>query len=110
MNRNLFKSVLGIPTALLLMAMGSPQPVATADAAHATTDATAKDRFREAYGNLPLSFEANAGQTNSHVKFLSRGAGYTLFLTDTAETVLMLNASARKDASKEGTPVRAEPQ
>lgn len=29
---------------------------------------------------LPISFEANQGQANSHVQFLARGAGYTLFL------------------------------
>jgi len=39
------------------------------------------------YGKLPLVFEANRGQTDSRVKFLSRGNGYTLFLTAT-ETVL----------------------
>ncbi len=31
---------------------------------------------------LPLSFEANRGQTDSSVKFLARGDGYTLFLSD----------------------------
>ncbi len=35
----------------------------------------------EAYGKLPLSFEANQGQTDGRAKFLSRGSGYTLFLT-----------------------------
>src|ERR1035438_7085565 len=44
----------------------------------------------EAYGRLPLIFEANQGQTGSEVKFLSRGPGYSLFLTST-ETVLSLN-------------------
>ncbi len=34
-----------------------------------------------AYGNLPLTFEANAGQTDPQVKFLARGKGYGLFLT-----------------------------
>lgn len=33
------------------------------------------------YGKLPLSFEANRGQTDRRVKFLSRNATYTLFLT-----------------------------
>lgn len=33
------------------------------------------------YGKLPLRFEANQGQTSSQVKFLSRGKGYTAFLT-----------------------------
>jgi hypothetical protein len=33
------------------------------------------------YGQLPLSFEANLGQTDEQVQFLARGQGYTLFLT-----------------------------
>src|SRR5690348_15766058 len=43
------------------------------------------------YGKLPLSFEVNQGQTTKQVKFLSRGAGYALFLTPT-EAVLTLRA------------------
>jgi hypothetical protein len=43
------------------------------------------------YGNLPLSFEANAGQTDARVKFISRGSGYGLYLTND-EAVLALNA------------------
>jgi len=41
----------------------------------------AKQRVVESYGKLPLSFEANMGQTDNRVQFLSRGPGYTLFLT-----------------------------
>jgi uncharacterized protein (TIGR03437 family) len=36
---------------------------------------------RAALLGVPLSFEANQGQTDSQVKFLSRGDGYSLFLT-----------------------------
>jgi sugar lactone lactonase YvrE len=43
----------------------------------------------EAYGRLPLSFEANQGQADPEVRFLSRGNGYSLFLTGT-EAVLAL--------------------
>jgi beta-propeller repeat-containing protein len=43
----------------------------------------------EAYGKLPMRFEANAGQTDARVKFISRGNGYNLFLTPT-EAVLAL--------------------
>jgi hypothetical protein len=49
----------------------------------------ARARAVEAYGKLPLRFEANAGQTGGQVKFLSRGSGYTLFLTS-SEAVLAL--------------------
>ncbi len=41
------------------------------------------------YGQLPMSFEPNAGQTDARVQFLSRGKGYTLFLTE-HEAVLSL--------------------
>jgi len=47
----------------------------------------------EGYGKLPLAFEANQGQSDSQVKFLSRGAGYSLFLTS-ADAVLALQPSA----------------
>src|SRR5690348_18425723 len=33
------------------------------------------------YARLPLSFEPNVGDSNPEVKFLSRGQGYSLFLT-----------------------------
>src|SRR5262245_26125041 len=48
-----------------------------------------KAEMEAAYGKLPLSFEANRGQTDGQVKFLSRGHGYGLYLTAT-ETVLKL--------------------
>lgn len=53
-------------------------------------------RIVEAYGNLPLSFEANVGQVNSQAKFLSRGQGYTLFLTRRGEAVLALRKPVPK--------------
>ncbi|AXC11964.1 Cell surface protein [Acidisarcina polymorpha] len=42
-----------------------------------------------AYGKLPLSFEANQGQSDPQVKFLSRGQGYSLFLTDNAAVLAL---------------------
>jgi len=44
------------------------------------------------YGKLPLSFEANQGQIDPRVKFLSRGSGYALFLTGN-EAVLPMPCS-----------------
>ena len=40
-----------------------------------------KPRAVATYGSLPLSFEANQGQSDPRVRFLSRGSGYSLFLT-----------------------------
>ena len=42
---------------------------------------------------VPLSFEANQGQTDSQVKFLSHGDGYSLFLTSN-EVVFKLRTPA----------------
>ncbi len=47
-------------------------------------------RVSESYGKLPLQFEANRGQTHEDVHFLSRGAGYSLYLT-AGEAVLLLS-------------------
>jgi hypothetical protein len=40
-----------------------------------------RQRVPQKFTGPPLSFEANRGQTDARVKFLSRSAGYTLFLT-----------------------------
>lgn len=53
-------------------------------------------RLVDSFGRLPLSFEANEGQTNPRVKFLSRGQGYTLFLTRSGEAILALRKSDLK--------------
>lgn len=50
--------------------------------------------IQENYGKLPLSFEANRGQTNPSVKFIARGSGYSLFLTDSAAVLALTKANA----------------
>jgi hypothetical protein len=50
------------------------------------------------YGKLPLSFEANQGQSDPQVKFLARGQGYSLFLTDSAAVLTLTK----------GTPANAK--
>lgn len=55
------------------------------------------------FGRLPLTFEANQGQAAAQVKFLSRGHGYTTFLT-AGGMMLNLRASRVESASgKEGS-------
>src|SRR2546430_9633216 len=41
------------------------------------------------YGKIPLNFEANLGQADQRVKFLSRGPGFGFFLTN-EEAILQL--------------------
>src|SRR5258707_15740458 len=46
-----------------------------------------------AYGQTPMSFEPNQGQTDAQVQYLSRGNGYTLFLA-ASEALLGLQQPA----------------
>jgi len=50
------------------------------------------------YGKLPLTFEQNQGQTDARVKFLARGAGYNVFLSDDQTATLRLIAPAHDPA------------
>lgn len=49
-------------------------------------------RIEEILGRLPLVFEENRGQSDPQVRFLARGGGYGLFLTEN-EAVLVLQHS-----------------
>ena len=56
---------------------------------------SSRDRLslRSVYGQLPLAFEVNQGQSDPQVKFMARGGGYGLFLTS-SEAVLVLQQPA----------------
>ena len=54
-------------------------------------------RILDSYGKLPLSFEASQGQTDARVKFLSRGAGYKLFLTSDEAVFTLRGGGAKAD-------------
>ena len=86
-------NLLGRPSALLFLiialiwaASGISRTPAVPDRRDAVTS---RDQLphgaaiSEAYGRIPLHFEANRGQTDNRVKFLARGHGYTMFLTAT---------------------------
>src|SRR5260370_3853235 len=49
-----------------------------------------------AYNSLSLYFEANRGQTDPQVTFVSRGRGYTLFMTRHGEAVPILRKTTPK--------------
>jgi hypothetical protein len=49
----------------------------------------------ENYAQAPLSFEVNRGQTDPRVRYLTRGKGYTLYLTE-QEAVFSLSGAPSK--------------
>ncbi|MEP6920076.1 MAG: carboxypeptidase regulatory-like domain-containing protein [bacterium] len=68
--------------------------------ATAPKDTKAKQRVNlsKTYGKLPLSFEANTGQTDPQVKYFARVAGYNLFFTAT-ETVFVFRGAGKAQAA-----------
>ncbi len=84
------------PAPLLNQSVKVVLPVRTSEA-----DPKAQAMILERYGKLPLSFEANHGQADGQVKFLSRTSAYSLFLT-ADEAVLALRGSAAKRPAPKG--------
>src|SRR5262245_29983630 len=80
-----------LPMAMLLHVTAKPRATTPPEPNH-----TAQPELSAAenYGKLPLHFEPNLGQSAKQVKFLSRGQGYTLFLTPN-EAVFSLRNSER---------------
>ena len=67
---------------------------------------THKKSIVNTYGQIPLYFEANQGQADSQVRFLSRGKGYTLSLSP-SEAVLTLRKPVESEAGNEQPVARA---
>lgn len=70
-------------------------------------DPAMQAKLIKAYGNLPLSFEANQGQAGSNVKFLARGQGYNLLLTGN-EAVLAVRAGSQMSKGKRPKPTASD--
>jgi len=80
-----FVSFLAIVAIALLTVSPARRPAKASGASLSARAATgmpaARTRIQASYAALPLAFEPNQGQTDSEVKYLARGNGYTLFLT-----------------------------
>ncbi len=85
----------GVLLATLVGMRASEAP--QADTLTPTEEAQVKVNF----GQLPLYFEQNVGQTDAAVQFFTRGPGYGLFLTST-EAVMVLNKPQPSDAMAQG--------
>ena len=82
---------------------GVPEPSAGQVAQNAA-------EVQTAYGRIPLSFEANRGQTGASVDFLARGAGYSLFLRPTEATFILSRQRAEIQSDDDaGTSAGAMP-
>jgi Beta-propeller repeat len=67
-------------------------------------------RVQANYGKLPLTFEANHGQTGPQVKFVSRGPGYTAFLTSDGVVLSLRAAPIVESSAATAIPAAASPR
>ena len=80
---------------------GGKQLPVRASASAAPSAATVKNQ----YGKLPLSFEANVGQSDASVQYIARGNGYSLFLSSKGTSFLLkADSSTKQQDSKEVSP------
>ncbi len=83
---------------------GTPSPLSGVVIAHPAGNAavarTQTAALAKVYGDLPLRFEANLGQTDSRVKFVSRGADSALFLTATDAVLTLDEPSEHGDVAQ----------
>ncbi len=56
------------------------------------------------YGQLPLSFEANQGQVDPQVQFLTRGRGHQLFLTPSDAVLALRTGEVKGDGRAADVP------
>jgi hypothetical protein len=92
-NQSAIKRGRRLPYCLLLIALLLGAAVLQKDggAGFPTAKTRSNSHGAQIYAALPLSFEANRGQTDPSVNFLSQGRGFTLFLTG-REAVLALKS------------------
>jgi hypothetical protein len=93
-----------VPIALLSSLLSTAQTVP--DNRTSPENSPASRQAQANYGKLPLTFEANKGQTGPQVKFLAHGSGYSVYLTS-GQMVLSLRPSSITSTSNAPTSATA---
>ena len=101
-NQSAFKRGRRLPYCLLLSALLLGAAILQKDGGAGFPTATPRSNAQWAhlYAALPLSFEANRGQTDPSVNFLSKGRGFTLFLTGREAVLTLKNPSSSAPGQK----------
>ncbi|MCI0489287.1 MAG: SBBP repeat-containing protein, partial [Blastocatellia bacterium] len=92
-----------ICVAVALVIVSSQWPTASGRSNESGRRSVTSDRLKNNSGGLPFTFEPNQGQIDPQVKFISRGQGYTMFLTPT-EAVMKLKSEKSGVGSQNQTP------
>jgi len=110
--------VVAVAACLLMIATGAPSMLARSgpagpDQASMTTsrpDSASQARVQASYLSLPLSFEPNVGQAHrkSGPGFLSRGSGYSIYLTGSGATLALRHPHVSRRRSDIPTVLRMQ--
>jgi hypothetical protein len=68
---------------------------------------TGPGAVRAQYAQLPLAFEANEGQMDASVRFVARGPGYNLFLTDSEAVLALRRGGPQGEDTQDAGPSKA---
>ena len=103
-NKNGARAAIQVSLFLLgIVSLGTRWTLAGQDGKKTTqTGVSSSSKSVNVYNRLPLSFEPNRGQTAPRVKFLSRGVGYTLFLTGDEAVLSLRRQKAEGRRQKQG--------
>jgi len=101
-NQSALKRGRRLPYCLLLSALLLGAAILEKDggAGFPTANPRSNAQWAHLYAALPLSFEANRGQTDPSVNFLSKGHGFTLFLTGREAVLTLKNPSSSAPGQK----------
>ncbi|HLW99473.1 MAG TPA: choice-of-anchor D domain-containing protein, partial [Candidatus Acidoferrales bacterium] len=77
-------------------------PTNPQEAAQTSTAPATSALARASYPSLPLTFEKNKGQSDNRVEFISRGAGYNLFLTADEAVLALWQKAEGEDCGLKG--------
>jgi hypothetical protein len=79
----------------------TPAAGASSDPVTALRNPPSSSLHARDYGNVPLSFETNQGQTDPSVQFISQGDGYTLFLKRDEAVLALYKTEAHEQQARE---------
>src|SRR5205823_4286778 len=84
---------------IVAMMLGITGSAWTGERPTTALEAPAKGGVQVQYASLSLHFEANQGQADSQVQFLSHGRGYSLLLTPTEAVLALQQAQVKGEDS-----------
>ena len=104
--KSLFAAVLGL---LIVLVISSPNNATNLLPNHLTPTQTASKQIQTDFSQLPLSFEANLGQTDGSVKFLSHGSGGHFYLTPTEAVLTLSQPQQQPNDVRHRDPLKPQP-